>query len=687
MSGLTMELHLVSVRKIPGIGVKKAGELHALGIATVGDLLEYYPFRYEDYTPQDPARLEDGMRHALLGTVYSEPSMYRYGAGKARLSCRLVAGPLLFTAVWFNQMYLQEQLRVGRKVLLVGKWEASRRLLNVTETIFPDTQGMNELRLQPVYPLSGNVAQRWLRRTIRQALEQFGEQVEEVLPESLRDQHRFLSRKQAIRSIHMPEGEQESRKARESLVYEELFLFQLKLQSFRSLSRIEQDGLAQPIDTEAIAKLIGRLPYRLTDGQRESLKQILRDMRESSCMNRLLQGDVGAGKTVVAGISLFAAVRAGNQGALMAPTELLAEQHQRTLTSILADTSVRIELLTGSLTERRRKDILSGLQAGEIDIVVGTHALIQNDVYFHKLGLVVIDEQHRFGVRQRALLRSKGMNPDILTMTATPIPRTLAITAFGDIDISTIRELPSGRKPIKTYAVKHDMLERVLKFIYKETRAGRQAYVICPLIEESQKLDVQNAEQLYRDLADKFPDLNVGLLHGRMEAEDKHRVMSDYAANRLQVLVSTTVIEVGVDVPNATLMVVYDADRFGLSQLHQLRGRVGRGSLQSYCILIADPKNAVAQERLKAMTVTNDGFEIANLDLAIRGPGEFFGAKQSGIPPFRLADLTRDYRLLEQARDDAATMLASPEFWTEAAYLPLRGLLRRDPSGEGVPLN
>ncbi|MCC2683309.1 MAG: ATP-dependent helicase [Paenibacillaceae bacterium] len=684
---MTMELHSVPVRKIAGVGVKKAGELLAMGVSNVGQLLEYYPFRYEDYTPQDPAHLEDGMRHAILGTVYSEPSMYRYGAGRARLSCRLVANPLLFTAVWFNQTYLQEQLRVGRKVLLVGKWEASRRLLTVTETVFPDAQGASELKLQPVYPLSGNITQRWLRKTIRQALEQYGDQVKEVLPEPLRAQNRFLSRKQSVHAIHLPEGEQESQKARESLVYEELFLFQLKLQSFRSLSRKQQDGLSQTIATEEIRKLIGRLPYRLTEGQRESLKQILRDMRDPSCMNRLLQGDVGSGKTVVAGISLFATVRAGFQGALMAPTELLAEQHQRSLETILEDSSIRIELLTGSLTDRKRKDVLSSLQVGEIDIVVGTHALIQDDVYFHKLGLVVIDEQHRFGVRQRAQLRNKGMNPDILTMTATPIPRTLAITAFGDIDISTIRELPAGRKPIKTYAVKHDMLERVLKFIHKETRAGRQAYVICPLIEESQKLDVQNAEQLYRDLAGKFPDLNVGLLHGRMDAEDKHRVMSDFAANRLQVLVSTTVIEVGVDVPNATLMVVYDADRFGLSQMHQLRGRVGRGPHQSFCILIADPKNAVGEERLKAMTVTNDGFEIANLDLAIRGPGEFFGAKQSGIPPFRLADLTRDYRLLEQARDDAAKLLASPEFWTEAVYLPLRELLRQDQSGEREPLN
>jgi ATP-dependent DNA helicase RecG len=687
MPGVTMGLHRISVRKVAGIGLKKAGELLTLGISTVGDLLEYYPFRYEDYTPQDPARLEDGMRQVILGTVYSEPSMYRYGAGRARLTCRLVAESLLFTAVWFNQTYLQEQLRIGRKVLLIGKWEAARRLLNVTETIFPDTQGMDELKLQPVYPLGGNVTQRWLRRTIRQALEQFGEQVEEVLPTSLREKYRFLSRKQAVRAIHRPQGEHESLRARESLVFEELFLFQLKLQSFRTLSRKEKDGLAQPIAAEEIRSLIGRLPFRLTDGQRESLKQILRDMREPSCMNRLLQGDVGAGKTVVAGISLFATVKAGCQGALMAPTELLAEQHQRTLSRILENSGVRIELLTGSLTDRKRKDILSALQAGEIDIIVGTHALIQDDVYFRKLGLVVIDEQHRFGVRQRAQLRSKGMNPDVLAMTATPIPRTLAITAFGDIDISTIRQLPAGRKPIKTYAVKHDMLERVLKFIHKEARTGRQAYVICPLIEESQKLDVQNAEQLYRDLAGKFPDLAVGLLHGRMDTGDKHRVMSDFAANQLHVLVSTTVIEVGVDVPNATLMVVYDADRFGLSQLHQLRGRVGRGPHQSYCILIADPKNDVGEQRLKAMTVTNDGFEIANLDLAIRGPGEFFGAKQSGIPPFRLADLIRDYRLLEQARDDAAKLLASPGFWTDAAYLPLRALLHRDHAGENGPLN
>jgi ATP-dependent DNA helicase RecG len=367
----------------------------------------------------------------------------------------------------------------------------------------------------------------------------------------------------------------------------------------------------------------------------------------------------------------------------MVPTEILAEQHKRSLEKLFEPYGIQVALLTGSLTDRKRRDAVAALQIGLTDVAVGTHALIQEDVYFRKLGLVVIDEQHRFGVNQRGILRRKGMNPDVLTMTATPIPRTLAITAFGDLDVSTLRELPKGRKPIKTYDVRHDMLDRVLAFIRKEALAGRQAYLICPLIEESEKLDVQNALDLYAQLQQLYPDLRVGLLHGRLPAQEKDEVMREFAENRIQVLVSTTVIEVGVDVPNATIMAIYDANRFGLSQLHQLRGRVGRGEQQSYCILIADPKNEVSKERLRAMTETNDGFEIARRDLELRGPGDYFGTKQSGLPEFRIADMMADFETLEEARDDTAALVARKDFWTSAEYLPLRDMLRRAQVLEG----
>jgi ATP-dependent DNA helicase RecG len=344
-------------------------------------------------------------------------------------------------------------------------------------------------------------------------------------------------------------------------------------------------------------------------------------------------------------------------------------------------------MLTGSLTERQRREVLGSLQMGLLDIVVGTHALIQEDVYFRGLGLVVTDEQHRFGVNQRSILRRKGMNPDVLTMTATPIPRTLAITAFGDMDVSTLRELPKGRKPIQTYWVKHSMLERVLGFIQREAQEGRQTYVICPLIEESDKLDVQNAIDVHAQMSRAFPQFRVGLLHGRMSSDEKEEVMRLFSVNELQVLISTTVIEVGVDVPNATLMVIYDADRFGLSQLHQLRGRVGRGEHQSYCVLIADPKSETGKERMKVMTETNDGFEIARRDLELRGPGDFFGTKQSGLPEFRVADMASDFEILEQARDDAAELVASEDFWTSTQYLKLRHYLQREQIFQGELLD
>jgi ATP-dependent DNA helicase RecG len=436
-----------------------------------------------------------------------------------------------------------------------------------------------------------------------------------------------------------------------------------------------------------VREFVRGLPFALTESQKQVVAEILRDLQEPFAMNRLLQGDVGAGKTVVAAIALFAAVTAGNQGALMVPTEILAEQHKRSLDKLFEPYGVTTALLTGSLTDRQRRDTIAALRMGLVDVVVGTHALIQEDVFFRRLGLVVTDEQHRFGVQQRSILRRKGMNPDVLTMTATPIPRTLAITAFGDMDVSTLRELPKGRKPVKTYWVRHSMLERVLGFIAREAEAGRQSYVICPLIEESEKLDLQNAIDVHAQLVQHFPGLRVGLLHGRMSAAEKDATMGAFKEGELHVLVSTTVIEVGVDVPNATLMVVYDADRFGLSQLHQLRGRVGRGEHQSYCVLIADPKNDVGKERMKAMTETNDGFEIARRDLELRGPGDFFGTKQSGMPEFRVADLMLDFDIMEQARDDAAALVMSADFWTAAEYVPLRAYLQREQLLEGDPLD
>ncbi|PYI54336.1 ATP-dependent DNA helicase RecG [Paenibacillus flagellatus] len=680
-------LHAMSVRAVKGVTPAKAKELETLGIDSVAKLLEYYPFRYEDYRIRDLTGVKDGEKVTIQGKLYSEPSVQMYGRSKSRMSCKVYADPLFITAVWFNRHFLKDRLKPGQEIVLTGKWDGRRQQLTVSESEFPGGSTSRSGTLQPVYSVTGAITQNWMRKTVQQGIAQFGDLVAEALPRPLVDKYGFMPRKQAIYRIHHPDDVEEGKQARRRLVYEELFFFQLKLHAFRAIQRKRADGVAHEFDNEDVRNFVRGLPFKLTDSQKKVIGEILHDLKEPYCMNRLLQGDVGAGKTVVAAAALFATVKAGCQGALMVPTEILAEQHKRSLERLYEPYGIVVGLLTGSLTDRQRRDVIASLHMGLIDVVVGTHALIQDDVLFRKLGLVVTDEQHRFGVNQRTVLRRKGMNPDVLTMTATPIPRTLAITAFGDLDVSTLRELPQGRKPIKTYAVGHDKLERVIGFIRGEVSAGRQAYVICPLIEESEKLDVQNALDVHAQLSHAFPEFRVGLLHGRMSTQEKDEVMRAFKENEVQVLVSTTVIEVGVDVPNATVMVIYDAVRFGLSQLHQLRGRVGRGEHQSHCILIADPKNETAKERLRVMTETNDGFEIARRDLELRGPGDFFGTKQSGLPEFKLADMMSDFDIMELARDDAAELVASPEFWTSAEMLPLREFLQREQIFDGERLD
>ncbi|GGH25567.1 ATP-dependent DNA helicase RecG [Paenibacillus segetis] len=672
-----MNLTEIMVGKVNGVSALKAGELHAFGISTVNDLIEYYPYRYEDYRLRSLTEVKDGDKITVQAKIIGVPVLQRYG-GKSRLSCKMIAEDWMFTATWFNRHFLRDQLTVSREIVLTGKWDQRRSQLTVSESEFPDKGTLRSGSLQPVYSVGGNITQAWMRKSIGQALLQYGEMIPEILPQELLDEYHLMARKRAIQRIHQPQDSEEGQAARRRMVYEELFLFQLKLQAYRAMNHERMDGVRHEVDNATIREFVRSLPFELTDAQKRVELEILHDMRASFCMNRLLQGDVGSGKTVIAAIALFAAVKSGHQGAFMVPTEILAEQHVRSLTKLFEPFGIAVGLLTGSVTGRRRKDLLGSLQMGLIDIVIGTHALIQEDVFFRSLSMVVTDEQHRFGVNQRSILRRKGFNPDVLSMTATPIPRTLAITAFGDMDVSTISERPKGRKPISTYWVKQDMMDRVLGFISREVLQGRQAYLICPLIEESDKLDVQNAIDLYVSMSQAFPDFKIGLLHGRMTASEKEEVMRGFYDNEIQLLVSTTVVEVGVDVPNATLMIVMDADRFGLSQLHQLRGRVGRGEHASYCVLIADPKSEVGQERMKVMTESDDGFEVARRDLELRGPGDFFGTKQSGVPEFRIADMVSDFAVLEAARDDAARLVREPSFWTSPQYEPLRSYLRRE---------
>ncbi|MGV6937834.1 MULTISPECIES: ATP-dependent DNA helicase RecG [Paenibacillus] len=677
-----LQLDQIPLKQIHGVSALKEGELHAFGIFNIQDMLEYYPFRYEDYRLRSLSEVKDGDKITVQAKIMGIPVLQRYGR-KSRLTCKLMAEDWMFTATWFNRHFMKEQLTSGREIVVTGKWDLKRMQMTVADSEFPDKGVARSGTLQPVYSIGGKITQSWMRKIMNQTLQQFGEMIPEILPELLVRKYSMMPRKQAIAGIHQPQDNREGQEARRRMVYEELFLFQLKMLAFRALNRGRADGVVHTVDNATIREFVRALPFELTDAQKKVELEILHDLRSPYCMNRLLQGDVGSGKTVVAAIGLFATVRSGFQGALMVPTEILAEQHMRSLHKLFEPFGISVGLLTGSTTGKKRKELLAALQMGLLDIVVGTHALIQEDVYFRQLGLVVTDEQHRFGVNQRSVLRRKGYNPDVLTMTATPIPRTLAITAFGDMDVSTLSERPKGRIPISTYWVKHELMDRVLGFISREVDQGRQAYLICPLIEESEKLDVQNAIDLHIQMQQAFPHYRVGLLHGRMTPAEKEEVMRSFYANEIQLLVSTTVVEVGVDVPNATLMIIMDADRFGLSQLHQLRGRVGRGAHASYCVLIADPKSEVGQERMKVMTDTDDGFEVARRDLDLRGPGDFFGTKQSGLPEFRLADMVADFEVLEKAREDATDLIKDASFWTSPQYEALRGYLQKEQIFQG----
>ncbi|WP_084780268.1 ATP-dependent DNA helicase RecG [Bacillus massilinigeriensis] len=660
-----------SVTVIKGIGEETAEGLAELNIRTINDLFEHFPYRFEDYRLRDLAEVNHNEKITVEGKVHSEPSLAYYGKKRSRLTIKLLVNKYLISVVFFNQPYLKNKITVNETITVTGKWDQHRQMITANEaSIGQQKQTKN---FEPVYNVRGNLTVKGIRRLIKLSFSQYGQYIEETLPQVLISKYRLLNRKDAFRAMHFPLNEEDIKQARRRLVYEEFLTFQLKMQGLRKFERENSKGIQQKYHLSKIKEFLDSLPYPLTNAQKRVVNEIFSDIKSPYRMNRLLQGDVGSGKTVVAAICLYASVTAGFQGAMMVPTEILAEQHAESLNELLSPFDVKCELLTSSVKGKRRKEILSQLREGEIHILIGTHALIQDEVEFSNLGLVITDEQHRFGVEQRRVLREKGESPDVLFMTATPIPRTLAITVFGEMDVSIIDEMPAGRKAIDTYWAKHEMLERVLGFMEKELIKGRQAYCICPLIEESEKLDLQNAIDVHTTLTNYFRDrYRVGLMHGKLSSDEKETVMKEFSNNEVQVLVSTTVVEVGVNVPNATFMLIYDAERFGLSQLHQLRGRVGRGEDQSYCVLIADPKTDIGKERMKIMTETNDGFVLSEKDLELRGPGDFFGKKQSGVPEFKVADMVHDYRALETARQDAATLIESKIFWESSEYLHLR---------------
>ena len=644
---------------LPGIGPKSAEKYKKLGIETVEDLLLYFPFRYEDFKSKNVLDLEDGEKAVVSGLVATPANVQYYGYKRNRLRFTIKQGELVLAVSFFNQPYLADKIELGQTVAVFGKWDKAKGALTGMKLL-----AQVEDDLQPVYRLSQGVSQSALVKVIKTAFEAGLDQLlEENLPQILMDKYHLLSRRQAVRAMHFPKDLEEYKQALRRVKFEELLFFQLQLQVLKEENRSVGQGIVLDWDEKKLKALQASLPFALTEAQERSLSEILADMRSPYHMNRLLQGDVGSGKTVVAGLAMYAAVTAGKQAALMVPTEILAEQHLQSLTSLFSN--LRILLLTGSLKAAERRERLDLIKSGQVDLVVGTHALIQEGVHFHDLGLIIIDEQHRFGVAQRRILREKGQNPDVLMMTATPIPRTLAITAFGDMDVSIIDQMPAGRKEIITRWVKHQQLNLVLDWLVKEIQKGSQAYVISPLIEESEALDLKNAIALEEELIAYFGDrVRIALLHGKMKGEEKEAIMQAFKQGEIDLLVSTTVIEVGVNVPNATVMIIMDADRFGLSQLHQLRGRVGRGDKQSYAVLVANPKTESGKRRMKIMTETTNGFVLAEEDLKLRGSGEIFGTRQSGIPEFQVANLIEDYPILEEARKVAVQVVTTPN-WRE----------------------
>ncbi|SBO17601.1 ATP-dependent DNA helicase RecG [Carnobacterium divergens] len=660
------------VTVLPQVGAKRLEALHQLGIFTVLDLLSHYPFRYEDIQVKDLSEIEDQEKVTLKGDVVSEAVLTRFGPKKNRLVFRMAIDHAVIAVTFFNQPYLKSKIHAGEEIAVFGKWDDKRKSLTGMKILGAQIE-QEEAGFESIYSANKGIKQKTILNLVTEAFARYEELIPEIIPAYLKEKYRLISHRDAIYAMHFPTSEEQTKQARREVVFEEFFVFQMKMQVLRKQEKAVGKGIALTYKVADLRRFIASLPFELTNAQKRVVNEICGDLRKSLHMHRLLQGDVGSGKTIVAAIALFATSNAGFQSALMVPTEILAEQHMESLVQLFDPLEVRIALLTGSTKTKMRREILTELANGELDVLIGTHALIQEDVSFHNLGLVITDEQHRFGVNQRKILREKGDHPDVLFMTATPIPRTLAITAYGEMDVSIIDELPAGRIPIETTWTRPKNFEHTLHFIETQLRKGSQAYVICPLIEESESLDVKNATDIYEKLQAYYePNFQVGLLHGKMKPAEKEAVMERFKKNQLQVLVSTTVIEVGVNVPNATTMVIYDADRFGLSQLHQLRGRVGRGTKESYCILVANPKNDTGIERMKIMTETTDGFVLSEKDLELRGAGDLFGSKQSGAPEFKVGDIIGDFGALEAARNEADLLVNQEAFYVSPDYQSLR---------------
>ena len=677
-----------SVRYLKGVGEARAKQLAALGIETLYDLLAYFPRAYEDRSRLVPiCELQADEPACFRAFVASQPqtSHIRKGLDLTRVTIADETARLRVT--FFNQKYVADNLKYGEEYYFYGAISGDYLGYQMTNPVFEavDRPGVLTRRIMPIYPLTAGITNGLIARIVQQALDACLDELPELLPAQAVAAHGFCSAQTAYRTIHTPESFEALELARKRLVFEEFFVFSVGL----ALVRAKRETRSRPPFTKLSLDGFRRaLPFTLTGAQERAIGEILTDFGSGKPMNRMLQGDVGSGKTAVAAAAAVCAVQNGVQTALMAPTEILAEQHARALSQLLAPLGVRTALLTGSMTAAQKRTVRAALAAQEVDLVIGTHALLSETTEFAALGLVIADEQHRFGVAQRAALAEKGRDPHLLVMSATPIPRTLALILYGDLDISVLDELPPGRQTVDTFLVNEEMRARINAFVRKQVAEGHQCYIVCPAIEQSELESLKSAELWAQTLQQSvFADLRVALLHGRMSGAEKDAVMRRFAAGETDILVSTTVIEVGVDVPNATLIVIENADRFGLSQLHQLRGRVGRGSAKSYCVLFSSNQNRDTLARLKALCRTNDGFAIARDDLALRGPGDFFGTRQSGLPAFKVGSLSMDLTTLRQAQEAAEKFVQREDVTSDPAFAPLMQRIRALFASETASLN
>ena len=641
----------MNVELLKGIGPKTSKILNKLDIYTIEDLVTYYPFRYDILKRTDMSKVMDGDKVILDGYLEEDAKLFRYGRND-RMTFRFFSSNNIYNVTIFNRGFLKSKLLVGTNITIIGKYDKKFNSIVASDLHF----GLlpNKTEIVPIYHITPGITSKQLNEYVNMALP-FVNYIDSYIPDYLEEKYNFDAKINAIKELHNPTSTNNFKLALSRLKFEELFIFMMKMTYLKN-SRKAKDGLMRNIDYKEVEDFINNLPFTLTIDQLSSVKDIYNDLISQSRMNRLLQGDVGSGKTVISFIALYINYLSGYQGALMAPTEILANQHLINIQKIFKDYDIKLKLLTGKMKSSEKKKINEELKNGNIDILIGTHALFQDDIVYKNLGLVITDEQHRFGVNQRQSLKNKGITPDILYMSATPIPRTYALTIYGDMDVSSIKTMPSGRKKIITNLYKEENIKDVLEAMYKELLSGHQIYVVAPLIEESDKSDMENTSALEEKMNKAFgKKYTTGVLHGKMTSLDKDKVMEDFKNNKIQILVSTTVIEVGVDVKNATMIVIFDAYRFGLSALHQLRGRVGRNDLQSYCLLISDKES----KRLEVLTKTSDGFVVAEEDFKLRGSGDLFGQRQSGDMNFKLANIKNDFNVLLKAKEEAEIYLKS----------------------------